>query len=202
MKQQSGKGASQTEYIIILVLIGLSSLMVVGNLGVKVKTLFKKSKAELSFENNEEIGNVTDSGDNNSDNLNSDNDNSSVNEENLNDETNPTMSDECQKQYNTLIAQKEKNKAIHDARLNNLNNRFKYFKSLALRYYQSYAFGFISFFGHSHHVHRGRNYLLAQRYNYLANYYKSLADAEQQKWNDYLNSWNQQMSDWERNCKH
>ncbi len=204
MGKSKSQGVSQTEYIIILALISLASLLVVGDLGVKIKTLFKKSKAELSFENNNSNSDVENQQTGSSDNSNQDNDNSSLtandltNEEN-NDEDN-TMSEECQQQYNNLMSQREQKENYFNNLINRYNSLANYYRSIALQYANSYLWSWGGFWHHHHHHTHFTNTQI-QRYLLFAQFYQNKANSAQNALNHFLNNWQLQMDEWEQNCQ-
>jgi len=200
MKHNRNKGVSQTEYIIILALVGITSLLVVGNLGVKIKTLFKKSKAELSFENTDYSDHSNQENDNSTPTMvNLTNEDEDEDKDNNNDEDN-TMSEECQQQHNNLMNQKQEQEKYFNNLINEYNKSADFYKQQALAYIQSSFWGWISF-GHHHHHHHASTNNKVKRCLLIAQFYQDKANNAQNALNNFLANWQQQMNEWKQNCQ-
>ncbi len=217
------RGASQTEYILIIVLIAISTMFAVGKYGKEVRTLFKKTNVKLSLMD----GNGNVNGDTNSwegsdvsggDEDNFDNGGEVINPGDNSDGTlmdnlperddNKKDREQCQREYQRLIYEKNAEESQYRQRVSYYNrminfyrSRGRHFLSLASRssgwwHWGGWGFGFSRHrsSNYSYYIKMARNYFgLADRMN------KSL-NRERKRHNAFLENWNLKMSKWQREC--
>ena len=223
------KGASQTEYIIIVVLIAVSTMAAVGKYGNEIKSLFQKSTAKLSlFDGNsrDENSNVSggDEGASGGDEevaVNSgDEASTSGSEDNNQSDENKKSREECMREYTNLMNEKRQEEQRFNRRMHSSMARERQFRRLAdhyallasrFRWFHSGSvsinfqiFNFI--FGTHGHYHSGgssqRDYYLrkAEMYRRLAGREAEFRRREQERHRAFLENWNLKMQQWQQEC--
>ena len=223
------KGASQTEYIIIVVLIAVSTLVAVGKYGKEIKSLFQKSTAKLSlFDGNGRDDNssvtggdesvpagdnevVADSGDEAS---------TSGSEDNNQSDENRKSREECMREYTNLMNEKRQEEQRFNRRMHSSMARERQFRRLADQYarlassFRWFHSGSVSInlemlnliFGNHGHYHGGgssqRDYYLrkAEMYRRLADREVEFRRREQERHRAFLENWRLKMLQWQQEC--
>ncbi len=215
------KGASQTEYIIIVVLIAVSSMAAVSQYGKEIKALFQKTTAKLSLNNtnddgdnkippgeNREIGGgdttIPDSGDT---------------DIGVSDEKPSKSEEECRKEYDDLMREKTDREHRHNLLIGRSIARERHYRELANKYarlasrYNWFHTGSVSvnfqilgliFGNHGHYggENRQRDYYLkkARMYGELADREVEYRRRENENYNAFLENWNLKMEQWQNEC--
>ncbi|GEM_PF-4198276 len=206
MKCLSQRGAGQTEYILIVVLIAITTLFAVGRYGREVRSLFSKSKVKLDFKDLTDSnvngdangGTITPPSDDDSTDVSSDdNDSSSDSDDNDADEQS-NREEECQNRYRDLM--NEKNQIVNNY-IQNYNELMREYNQ-ANRVYQHYlreqsmygsAWGYWNTYLDKIQMYRALNKLQRIRAQINAlrqNYYRQLRD------------WQARMNQWRSECGH
>ena len=223
------KGASQTEYIIIVVLIAVSTMAAVGKYGNEIKSLFQKSTAKLSLfdgnsrdENSDVSGGdesvpdggdevAVDSGDETS---------TSGSEDNNPSNENKKSREECWREYRKLWNERKQEARTFKERMLSSYARERQFRRLADQYtrlasrFRWFHSGSVSinlemlnlFFGNHGHYHGGgsrqRDYYLrkAEMYRRLAGREAEFRRREQERHSAFLENWRLKMQQWQQEC--
>lgn len=222
------KGASQTEYIIIIVLIAVSIMVAVGKYGHEIKSLFQKSTAKLSLFDGS-------SGDENS-NVSGGDDSLPVGGDEVTvgsgDETsvsgseddnppaeNRKSKEECMREYNNLMNEKRQEDQMYNSRINSSIARERHYRELAEKFarlaskFRWFHSGSVSVniqilglifgnHGHSGEGSRQRDYYLrkAEMYRRLADREVEYRRRENERHRAFLENWNLKMQQWQQEC--
>lgn len=223
------KGATQTEYIIIVVLIAVSTMAAVGKYGKEIKSLFQKSTAKLSLfdgssgDENSNVSGGDDSTPAGGDEVavnSGDETSTSGSEDNNPSNENKKSREECMKEFRNLMNEKRREAYIYGTRIHSSIVRERQFRRLAdhyallasrFRWFHSGSvsinFQIFSFiFGtHGHYYSGGsrqRDYYLrkAEMYRRLAGREAEFRRREQERHRAFLENWNLKMQQWQQEC--
>ncbi len=217
MKFLSRKGAGQTEYILIVVLIAITVMFSVSRYGKEVRSLFKKTNKKLTLmDGDSKVDDSNDQGGSNST-VNgeeeqtpiTDNSTNSGNDEQTSDQDKELEIDraKCQRLYNDLQREKRNELRVHNNRITVYNNLQNHYDRLADYYYsQAKRYRWIGWWGfwrkkRNRIIYWNNQYLsYSRRYRNYARQMSEKIDAENERHNAFLENWNLKMEQWEKEC--
>ena len=197
------KGAGQTEYIILIVLVAISVLFSVSKYGKEVRRLFTKSTSKLSLMDNKSDYENSDEGG-----IGWDSDEEQVDEnleqgqldlsESETEESAPKKSEEeCRQEFNKLMSQKLREQRQYQRTIKRLTYLEKLYRTKASFYFR-HASGWWNFWGHStlnrNYIEKGKMYLR------LAENTAAKIENITGRHNAFLEDWNEKMEQWQSEC--
>lgn len=209
----SKKGAGQTEYIIIVVLVAVSSIFAVAKYGEEIKSLFKKTNIKLTLfngndsnsegelnppsedDNNQASGGLDETGGGSE----TVGDSVSNNGENNRNEDRKSR-EECRREYGDLMRQKQREETSFRQKMARLNQMERVYRTNASYYFRLGSGGW--WWGFWRHRSRVRNRYIekGRMYLRLANRVAEQKRQETERHNAFLENWNLKMEQWREQC--
>ncbi len=215
MRLYSKKGAGQTEYILIVVLIAITVMFSVSKYGKQVRLLFKKTNQKLTLMDGDSknTGDRQDSqdstltgGEENPPAVDNSGEQRNEQQQPSNDNNEKKVDREkCTREYNALQNEKSREDRAYNTRISTYIRIRDNYQRLSDHYYSRArrSFWYVwSWWGglRARPYWNSNLYNLAKRYQNLASEITEKIDAENERHSAFLENWNLKMEQWEKEC--